>query len=154
MQPVLIIQEVLSDLKLNFPVIPDLCNHARWREIICGRASQELRLGGETSPVSGRDQKCLQEIEKRRGKIISKYCQHQTLIPPNQHHRKNLCQFFFYFPTLIRLSEMIEIKQTRQNLLRMECVMLGRDGRFKDLFFTILISMPGGEKQRIPWESY
>ena len=97
MQPVLIIQEVLSDLKLNFPVIPDLCNHARWREIICGRASQELRLGGETSPVSGRDQKCLQEIEKRRGKIISKYCQHQTLIPPNQHHRKNLCQFFFLF---------------------------------------------------------
>ena len=121
MQPVLIIQEVLSDLKLNFPVIPDLCNHARCREIICGWASQELRLGGETCLAW--DQRCLQEIEKRRGEIISKYCQHQTLIPPNQHHRKKPPPVFFYFPMLIRLSEMIEIKKTRQNLLRMECVM-------------------------------
>ena len=152
MQPVLIIQEVLSDLKLNFPVIPDLCNHARCREIICGWASQELRLGGETCLAW--DQKCLQEIEKRRGEIISKYCQHQTLILPDQHHSKKPLPVIFYFPTLIRLSELIEIKQTRQNLLRMECVLLGRDGRFKDLFFTILISMQGGEKQRIPWESY
>ena len=30
--------EVLTDPKLNFPIfIPDLCNHAWWREIICGQ---------------------------------------------------------------------------------------------------------------------
>ena len=153
MQPVLIIQEVLSDLKLNFPVIPDLCNHARCREIICGWASQELRLGGETCLAW--DQKCLQEIEKRRGEIISKYCQHQTLIPPNQHHRKKPPPVFFLFSHVNKTEWNDWDKKDQTEFAEdMEYVMLGRDGRFKDLFFTILISMPGGEKQRIPWESY
>ena len=75
MQPVLIIQEVLSDLKLNFPVIPDLCNHARWREIICGRASQELRLGGETSPVSGRGSEMPPRNREEEGE------DHQQILP-------------------------------------------------------------------------